>query len=191
MSVALQLPPRYAQQEYSEVVSHEVIRGKKTTLHLLKSINFMPPRSQITSITAVPITHKGNIVAVTLKRGLDIPGGHIEPFDVDVIAALQRETYEEACITLAAPIFLIGVIASNYDPEDTTYMLMCAARVGSIDEFSANFESVDREIVTTLDFLNRYSAGPKDMMSELLKRAEAVAPELPPYSTHKPSSLHT
>ena len=191
MTPSLRFPPPDIQQNFIEVKSLMAVQGRDITLRLLKKADFIPERSQITSVSVVPFMPGGKIVAVNLQRGLDIPGGHVEANDGNLINTIQREAYEEACIRLTEPLTVVGIIESNYNPKCTTYMLIFTGQVSKMSDFDANFESTSREIVTTHVFLNRYSAGPKDMMSELLKRAEAVAPELPPYSTHRPSSLYT
>jgi len=59
------------------------------------------PDDLCTSAFALPFMDDGNVLFTTvLKRGLDIPGGHVEPTDADPEAAAVRETLEETGATV-------------------------------------------------------------------------------------------
>lgn len=53
-------------------------------------------------------------------------------------------------------------------------MLIAAGQVARMDNFVAKFESTGREIISTGEFAQRYEAGPRAMMSEVIKRAREV-----------------
>ena len=171
------LLPAPNQLHYKEVRSRETIKGKVVNLCLLNSIDSVPDHSLVTSASIIPFMESSLMVATVLQRGLDIPGGHVEASDNGIVQTIKRETYEEACLSLADPLYLIGIIASDYDPKKTTYMLITTGRVDALDDFVAIHESVGREILSPDDFLARYEAGPRDMMQELLKRAYTLSSE--------------
>ena len=178
MSSNLLIPPVLAQQSYKEVKFTETVKGRKTNFCVLDSVDTIPSLDKVTSVAVVPFMYPDKIVATILTRGLDIPGGHLEKSDNGIVGAAKREAYEEARIFLANPLYLIGVISSDYkgkNIEQTTYMLITTARVKGSDDFVAEFESIGREAMATEAFLAGYSAGSNEMMHELMKRAEGLS----------------
>jgi len=177
MSLKLALPPAAIQQQYEEVSSSVEVGGKTFNLRLLKDVSFIPPLSQVTSASVVPVIRPGRIIATILERGPDIPGGHVETYDYTVERTIEREAYEEACIILTQPMYLIGIIASDYATEDATdgtYMLIAAGRVGHTDAFNASFESFGRKEMAHDEFLDQYRAGSSAMMRELIDRTHSL-----------------
>lgn len=181
MISTLHIPPVAAQQHYREIKFYSIVKGKKVNFCVLKNVDTVPVFSKVTSAAVIPFVEKNTMVATLLERGLDIPGGHVENSDSGIIQTIKREAYEEARISLADPLYLIGVISSDYrgkKPEQTTFMLITAGRVNGMDDFVAEFESIDRKTVTTEEFLNSYKAGSQDMMREIILRARGLSDEL-------------
>lgn len=121
------------------------------------------------------------LIVIQLERGIDIPGGHVEPFDADIAATAKREAAEEAAIELGEPVYVIGIITSDYKgsaPGDIMYMLITVGRVAKINRFMAKFESVNRVQMTPDAFLRKYQAGSQAMMDELMSRAKKMCTEL-------------
>ncbi len=54
----------------------EVAVGQKVTFVSLRAA-FSPPFEQVTSVSVVPVTSDGRLVATVLDRGVDVPGGHV------------------------------------------------------------------------------------------------------------------
>lgn len=183
MSSSLLIPSAADQQHYGAVKFVENIKGKSVNLCLLKNVRDIPNPEKVTSIAVIALIQNDEMVATVLKRGLDIPGGHVEATDDGVVGTVKREAYEEARISLADPLYLIGIISSDYmgdAPEQITYMLITVGQVDRLDDFVAEFEATSREIVTTGEFLERYTAGSHEMMEEIIHRARSLYGKLFP-----------
>ena len=89
----------------------------------------------------MPFTKDGQLVVVNLRqRGLDLPGGHVEPYESTPWETMSREVMEEAYMTIEDPV-LIDVIESDYYENCSSYMLLYAAYVSELFEFQANNEA--------------------------------------------------
>jgi 8-oxo-dGTP pyrophosphatase MutT (NUDIX family) len=135
-------PPEEQQAQYREIRYVEDVKGKAVQFCLQKEVAMVPDFTQITSVAVIPFVDNGEIMVTRLKRGVDIPGGHVEPADADIAATASREAAEEAAIELARPLYVVGVISSDYKgpgPDDVTYMLITTCRVSKINEFTAEF----------------------------------------------------
>ncbi|MCB9823244.1 NUDIX domain-containing protein [Candidatus Nomurabacteria bacterium] len=135
----------------------------------------VPPFSKVTSVSVIPITETGEMIAVRLKnRGLDIPGGHVEKHEKSPEETLHRELMEEANVTVK-DIKLAEVIRSNYfgdAVEDASYMLIYVAKVDEILDFTLSYEmSYERVIISPEEFIRNYSAGDQDFMHDIIKQA--------------------
>ena len=148
-------------------------------LHKEVGEQLLPDFGVVTSVAVLPFIDEHTIVAAQLERGIDIPGGHVEQFDVDATATVVREAQEEAGIELAQPIYLLGIIESDYKDEPT-YMLVMTTRVAKLNPYVPQLESLGREQVALDVFLRRYTANSGEMMKELCKRAKALSHELFP-----------
>jgi 8-oxo-dGTP diphosphatase len=174
-------PPEEQQAQYREIRYVEDVKGKAVQFCLQKEVAMVPDFTQITSVAVIPFVDNGEIMVTRLKRGVDIPGGHVEPADADIAATASREAAEEAAIELARPLYVVGVISSDYKgpgPDDVTYMLITTCRVSKINEFTAEFESLGREQTTLDTFLKQYVAGAHNVMSELIRRAKELNDEV-------------
>ena len=151
-----------------------VINGRDVTFSKDGTDN-VPDFSKVTSVSVVPITESGEIVAVRLKnRGLDIPGGHVEKHEKTPEETLHRELMEEANVTVK-DLRLVEVIRSNYfgdNPDDTSFMLIYVAKVDEINDFTLSDEmSYERVITSPEMFMQDYEAGDKEFMNEILQNA--------------------
>lgn len=183
MPSSLLIPSAADQHYYSEIKFVQNIKGKNVNFCLLRNACDIPDLDKVTSAAVIPLTRNDEMIATVLKRGLDIPGGHVEATDDGIIGTVRREAHEEARIFLANPLYLIGIISSDYmghTPEQITYMLITLRRVARLDDFVAEFESMGREAVTTSEFLDRYTAGSHEMMEELINRARILSGKLFP-----------
>lgn len=134
---------------------------------------FAPPFDAVTSVSVVPFLADGRIVAAMLYRGIDLPGGHVQDGEQTVEEVAQREAYEEVRVSLRN-VRVATVIESDYygsAPGDRTYMVMVAALVDHIHDFTPTMESSARAIVSVDEFLDRYTAGDKEMMRAIITAA--------------------
>ncbi|HEX8762191.1 MAG TPA: NUDIX domain-containing protein [Candidatus Saccharimonadales bacterium] len=148
-----------------------LIKGKTVTFTHIGA-TAKPLFKDVTSVSVIPFTKDGDIVAVHLKhRGLDLPGGHVEPGETEAEQTIHREAMEEAGITVTHPV-LIEVIESDYY-EHQTYMLLYSAFVHEFHEYEpGDYEmSEGREIVSQDEFIERYEAGNKKLMKQAIQSA--------------------
>lgn len=123
-------------------------------------LSFIPPLEQTITAHCVPVTSDGKVVAVdVINRGIDMPGGHIDPGET-AEDAMHRETHEETFVTVGEPI-LIDVWQLSSDNErigltEKPYLLLYAAKVVSIEEFTPNDEVSRRLILTPDEFVDQY-----------------------------------
>lgn len=130
----------------------------------------LPPFEQVTSVAVVPFTKAGTIMAVRLRhRGVDLPGGHVEPGELTPEETLNREVMEEACMTVRDPI-LTEVIESDYF-EHPTYMLIYGAYVDRLLPFTPSDEASERVELTREAFIAQYEAGNTELMARAVESA--------------------
>lgn len=149
----------------------KLIKGKQVTFRYNGSAR-LPLFSLVTSVSVIPFTKDGNIVAVRLRhRGLDLPGGHVESLETTPEQTMRREVMEEACMTIKNPI-LAEVIESDYF-DRASYMLIYGAFADELFPFDTpNHEMSDkREIVNQDDFIRQYEAGDKELMRHVIQSA--------------------
>jgi len=106
---------------------------------------FMPPFDAVTSVSVVPFTDDGRLVAVLLDRGIDLPGGHVQEGERTVEEVARREAYEEARIALRN-VHVTTVIQSDYygsAPKELTYMVQAAAFVDRCTLLCRPWRAVD------------------------------------------------
>ena len=147
----------------------------KLTKFVHKGTNFIPPFKRVTSVSVIPFTKEGLVVAVRLKnRGLDIPGGHVEKNEKTPEETLYREVMEEAHMLISKPS-LVEVIETDYfgqKPEEASYMLIYTAFVDKLLEYKTTDKmSYERIIISKEDFLNQYAAGDKELMEKTIDNA--------------------
>lgn len=130
----------------------------------------LPNFNQVTSVAAIPFTKDGNLVVVNLRhRGLDLPGGHVEPFETSPEETMNREVMEEASMTIRDSA-LVDVVESNYFDDRKSYMLLYAAYVDELKDFVQNDESSERIIISIEDFIQQYTAWDKVLMNDAITR---------------------
>jgi 8-oxo-dGTP diphosphatase len=141
-----------------------LIKDKKVTFkHIGTAIT--PAFKSVTSVSVIPFTKNGDIVAVRLRhRGIDIPGGHVEPGETTPEQTMNREVMEEAHMTIHNPI-LIEVIESDYF-DHPSYMLLYGAFVDELYEFKPSEDelSYERVVLSQEEFIKRYEAGDRRLM---------------------------
>ncbi len=135
-----------------------------STIHATPlGVDFVPPLSETLTAHCLPLTADGKIVSVDIVgRGIDIPGGHIEDGE-SAIEAMQRETKEEAMITVDN-VKLIDVWHLTSDNAalglaEKPHILLYKGLVTSVGDFTPNSEVSKRLLLTQDEFLQAYYGG--------------------------------
>lgn len=131
------------------------------------------PFKQVTAVIAIPFTKDGKLTAVRLRhRGVDLAGGHVEPYETSPEQTLNREVMEEACMTVHGPM-LADVIESDYLPDKPLYMLLYGVWVDELHEFVPNEEAAERVELSVDEFIDAYNfkGGSKLHMRQAVERA--------------------
>lgn len=150
--------------------SHKALVKDKLVTFTHIGNGVLPNFDQVTSVTAIPFTSDGQLVVVNLRhRGLDLPGGHVEPSETSPEQTMNREVMEEASMTIRNSV-LIDVIESDYFDDRKSYMLLYAAYVDELKEFVQNDESSERIIISIEDFIQQYTAWDKVLMKDAITR---------------------
>jgi 8-oxo-dGTP diphosphatase len=149
--------------------------GAPTVVDVRKDVPYLPapnrvelvfdgtcPRSDLTrSAFVIPVTEDGSIVmADNRRRGLEVPGGHIDPGETQEVAA-RREGGEEAGVTLGdlVPLGHLRMISRGEVPpgwrypHPLSYQSFFAARVLDIAEYVENDECLRPRIVSDISTL--------------------------------------
>ena len=146
------------------------IKGKQVTFEVMPyhdAVDF----SSITSVSVIAFNKEEEILSVMLEhRGVDIPGGHVEPHETNIYETIKREAMEEACVSLK-DIQPIALIKSDYNPEKETYMVIMAGRVDEEYPFKAEYESTQRLYLNVDSFLNVYKNFDLEVMKNLINKA--------------------
>lgn len=130
----------------------------------------MPDFKDVTSVSAIPFTSDGDIMAVRLRhRGIDLPGGHVEAAETTPEETMNREVMEEACMTIKNPV-LAEVIESDFF-DHPSYMLLYGAYVDELYEFVPSTEASERVVLSQVSFLEQYEAGDKELMRVAIETA--------------------
>lgn len=108
-------------------------KGRQANFRLCEP-GFVPPFEQVTSVSVIPFTADGVMVATEDKRGKDLPGGHVAEGETSCNQTAERESLEEAGIKLRNLRFLRAIESDLYgtEPGDLTYMVIMTAIVDAI-----------------------------------------------------------
>ncbi|MBK7566230.1 MAG: NUDIX domain-containing protein [Bacteroidetes bacterium] len=165
---------------YAETNSNDrkrtiVVKGKDVNFIQLDP-DFIPPFDKVTSVAVVPFTTEGEMVAALLNRGIDLPGGHVLKSEFTIEEVARREAKEETGITLKE-IHIAKIIQSDYygnTPDKLTYMIVTTGFVDEFLEFIPTEECTAREVLSTTSFVDRYSAGNKLDMKDLIISSQKI-----------------
>ena len=103
------------------------------------------------------------VAIVNNKRGVDVPGGHLEK-DETPKNAFKREVLEEACVKLGE-IKPFALLESDRDIEKSFIVFYFS--VGIMLPFNPSVEVSRRQIMLYKDFIKNY-CGNKSLMEALL-----------------------
>ncbi|MCE5323751.1 NUDIX domain-containing protein [bacterium] len=135
--------------------------------------HILPPRSQITQVSAVCYTSSKQIVMIS-SDGLHwgIPGGHPEsdePLDI----ALSREVREEACCEIEKAQLLGWQHVCDLDNNSIHYQLRYCCLV-SVHAFNPEHEITYRQLVPPDQFLCILEYGKSKLAVEMLRLAQKI-----------------
>jgi 8-oxo-dGTP pyrophosphatase MutT (NUDIX family) len=125
----------------------------------------------VTCVLVIAFTADFDILTVTNKRGVDIPGGHIEVDDVDFEATARREVWEEAR-AIVGELTPCGVLECTHD-DHISYMMIMTGFVDRLENFVPHEEVSARAIMPVAEFLSSYRAADPELMWEMIKQAKA------------------
>lgn len=130
---------------------------------------------KVTSVWVVIFTPERKIVLTELKRGIDIPGWHVQITDKTFEDAVKREAYEETKVRIKN-LQLCTVVESDYfwsAQDELTYMIFYVAEVDELFEFLPDDESFARHILSVEEFLENYSWN-KELIEKVVYGAEKI-----------------
>lgn len=148
-------------------------RGGRKIAFKLREVGFVPPFAQVTSVSVIPFTTDGGIVATEDKRGPDFPGGHVAEGESTAEETARRESMEEAAITLGELQFVRAIESDLYgsEPEELTYMVILT---GLVDEILDEPQEGVRLFLTPSQFKQQHVALAPDLCRELVDSAGAI-----------------
>jgi len=150
-------------------VTDTEFKGRPVTLTWLDPAVAVP----VSAVSVVPFTGDGRVVLARLARGVELPGGTVEPADTSPEAAARREVWEEIRVTLG-PLVRVQLIRMTAGSRQT-HVLVFAGRVTDLPEFVGAHESSGRLVTSCEDFVAHYGFGPAEHRRELIRLArEAV-----------------
>lgn len=130
--------------------------------------NSLPDAKTVSAVFLVGFIDN-KIIAARNERGWDIPGGHVESFDLDLVDSLKREVDEEA-----------GAIVGEIKPYATVQfegkekvMLFYASKDCKFIKFIPKEDAFERQLMTIPEFIFKYNWR-KDIIELLIKRASLV-----------------
>lgn len=124
--------------------------------HVLSTV--LPPLEVITTAFVFAFEDERLVMSHLVKRGWDIPGGHIEPGETPEEAA-RRELYEETGTRVGLlqlfgyqHMHVSGPRPDGYKyPYPEGYQVFYLARVTVLEEFSSTFESHGRGLFSPIE----------------------------------------
>lgn len=130
--------------------------------------NSLPDTSTVSAVFLVGFID-GKIIAAKNERGWDVPGGHVDASDSDLIFSLKREVDEES-----------GVIVDNIKPYAVLQfegkekvMLFYTSKNCKLVEFVPKEDAFERKLMSVTEFISKYN-WKKNVMDLLVQRALEV-----------------
>lgn len=101
----------------------------------------------------VPFTEDGDVVVARLRRGVEIPGGTVEPSDVTLEDTVRREAWEEARVVLGDLTLVHVVRMTPRQGGPARHVAVYAGMVTWMPPFVREAESLDRLVLTPRQFV--------------------------------------
>jgi len=126
---------------------------------------------------------EGRVLAVRTKRVIDLPGGRVEWEDDTLAEAARREVLETARVMLG-PLALAAVLAATPagggPPLSATTTVVLASRAVATSAARATLRMDRHAFLGVSKLLQRYNAGPTDLLRVLIDMADfALLDEAP------------
>ena len=129
-------------------------------------------RSKIMGVCVVPVTPDGRIVLTKLRRGVEIPGGGIEPDDRELADTARREAWEEARVELGRLELVQFIRVDRCDVKSPPrYIVIFAGMVTRMPPFERTNESLGRILVTPADYITTPGSGTVEGRRQLVTHA--------------------
>lgn len=131
---------------------------------------------RVDAVMTVPVTSDGDLVVVQLCRGVELPGGMVEPTDEGLVEAARREAWEEACIELDGfGLAALLRVASDEQHWNHINVAVYAGRVTRLAPFVREAESLARFVVSPDVYVNHATSfGVVSDRAEILREALAA-----------------
>ncbi len=139
---------------------------KESLNYIICPISENPDDSTIDSVYVFPNNSQAEIMMIKNERGWDIPGGHVENGE-SLEKALERETWEEASISIYTPTPFVSARIPGRSKKNKA-MLFYHAEINQIFPFTGEYETTERKLVPRPQILEIYSGGNKDLMEAIL-----------------------
>ena len=147
----------------------------------------------ITAVLVIPFTETlDRIIAVNhLKRGIDIPGGHVEEDDKSFYDTARRELFEETGAQIGHVIPIMIMESDHYgdDQQDgPSYMVVLTGIVDNtnLGTFEPTKQISSRHFVDPEEFLENYDGDYLEDMRVIISHAlatvshhQGIAPHVP------------
>lgn len=110
---------------------------------------------EVFAAMVVPFTPDGDVVVARLRRGLELPGGNVEPYDRDLPETVRREAWEEARIVLA-DLTLLHVVRMEHrhGQGPTRHVAVYTGMVAWLPPFVREAESLGRLVMSPDEFVS-------------------------------------
>ena len=109
---------------------------------------------EVFATMVVPFTPDGDVVAVWLRRGLELPGGTVEAYDRSLTETARREAWEEARIVLGDLTLLHIVRMEHRDGlGPTRCVAVYTGTVAWMPPFVREAESLGRLVLSPDEFV--------------------------------------
>jgi hypothetical protein len=160
------------------MIVHMKSNGKNATIEPIEQIdidsvnikfiaddNSLPKTETVSAVFLVGFK-EGKIIAAKNERGWDIPGGHIDPTDNDLFSGLQRESDEEAGISLDSAVpFAVMKFAGK-----EKVMLFYVSKNFNLGKFIPKEDAFERCFMSIPNFISKYNWN-KKIMELIIKKA--------------------
>lgn len=130
--------------------------------------NYLPEIKKVSAVFLVGFI-KDKIITARNERGWDIPGGYLEPSDIDMFAGLQRESEEEAGVVLNSAIPFAVMRLKGKDKV----MLFYVSKDCKFDKFTPKEDAFERKLMNIPEFISKYNWD-KNIMELIVKKAKEV-----------------
>lgn len=157
-----------SQQETEKFIGGKIEpEGRGWSVQIVKSES-LPPKAEVTAVAIVACLDD-KVLFIKNKRGWDIPGGHVEETDKGIEETARRELLEETC-TECGELVLAGYMISDLYPDRKTYIAILKTEITSLEEFTPQYETIQRDLISPEECKERYYGNPS-LMEKLLRVA--------------------